>query len=129
MQAAREMLKARGIPTWMDSELRCIYAWSHAVFCVLGMMHDMQLTIVCAFAAVDGGMQTDIYDSCDRTSSSLGLKWLSFLAFPSEYKLCPNTRRMAEGIGNAAVVVPFMSEKYESSTNCKLELKFAQQVG
>ena len=36
---------------------------------------------------------------------------------------------MAEGIGNAAVVVPFMSEKYESSTNCKLELKFAQQVG
>jgi hypothetical protein len=36
---------------------------------------------------------------------------------------------MAEGIGNAAVVVPFMSEKYESSTNCKLELKFSQQVG
>ena len=37
--------------------------------------------------------------------------------------------RMAEGVGNAAVVVPFMTEKYESSTNCKLELKFSQQVG
>ena len=37
--------------------------------------------------------------------------------------------RMAEGVGNAAVVVPFMTEKYESSTNCKLELKFSQQTG
>ena len=51
------------------------------------------------------------------------------MLFPLSTSLCPDTRRMAEGIGNAAVVVPFMSEKYESSTNCKLELKFAQQVG
>ena len=40
-----------------------------------------------------------------------------------------NARRMAAGVGNAAVIVPFMSEKYESSVNCKLELKFGQQTG
>eukprot|EP01050_Picozoa_sp_SAG11_P002064 SAG11_NODE_100_length_16863_cov_12.374911_6_plen_215_part_00 len=44
-------------------------------------------------------MQTDIYDS------------------------------MAEGVGNAAVAVPFMTNKYESSENCALELKFARQTG
>ena len=36
---------------------------------------------------------------------------------------------MAAGVGNAAVIVPFMSQKYESSVNCKLELKFGQQTG
>eukprot|EP01052_Picozoa_sp_SAG31_P021337 SAG31_NODE_1645_length_7652_cov_2.069906_2_plen_249_part_00 len=66
VKSAHDMLKARGIPTWMD---------------------------------VDGGMQTDIYDS------------------------------MAEGVGNAAVVIPFMGYKYQVSENCKLELKFAKQTG
>jgi hypothetical protein len=36
---------------------------------------------------------------------------------------------MAEGVGNAAVIIPFMTEQYEASTNCKLELKFSQQTG
>ena len=66
VKVAQDMLKARGIPTWMD---------------------------------IDGGMQTNIYDS------------------------------MAEGVGNAVVVVPFMTDKYESSINCKLELQFSQQTG
>jgi len=35
---------------------------------------------------------------------------------------------MAEGVGNAAVAVPFMTTAYEQSENCALELKFAKQV-
>ena len=45
----------------------------------------------------DGGMQVDIYDS------------------------------MAQGVSNAAVVVAFMTQRYQDSENCKLELKYAKQ--
>eukprot|EP01046_Picozoa_sp_COSAG06_P021451 COSAG06_NODE_1614_length_8932_cov_4.428507_1_plen_1634_part_10 len=48
---------------------------------------------------VDGGMQQDIYES------------------------------MASGVENAACVVCFLSQKYQDSENCKLELKFAKQSG
>jgi hypothetical protein len=48
---------------------------------------------------IDGGMKSDIYDS------------------------------MAEGVQGAACVVCFMSQAYQDSANCKLELKFAQQSG
>lgn len=48
---------------------------------------------------IDGGMKSDIYDS------------------------------MAEGVQNAAVVVCFMTKRYQESANCKLELQFAQQSG
>jgi hypothetical protein len=48
---------------------------------------------------IDGGMKSDIYDS------------------------------MAEGVQGAACVVCFMTKAYQSSGNCKLELKFAQQSG
>ena len=46
---------------------------------------------------IDGGMQTDIFDS------------------------------MAQGVSNAAAVVVFMSQRYQDSENCKLELKFTKQ--
>jgi hypothetical protein len=36
---------------------------------------------------------------------------------------------MAEGVQSAAVVVPFMSEGYQKSENCELELKFSKQRG
>ena len=36
---------------------------------------------------------------------------------------------MAEGVSNASCVVCFMSQKYQESDNCKLELKFAKQSG
>lgn len=36
---------------------------------------------------------------------------------------------MAEGVQGAACVVCFMTQAYQDSTNCKLELKFAQQSG
>jgi len=48
---------------------------------------------------IDGGMKTDIYDS------------------------------MAEGVAGAACVICFMTQAYEDSKNCKLELKYAQQSG
>ena len=48
---------------------------------------------------IDGGMQSDIYDS------------------------------MAEGVQGAACVICFMTPAYQDSANCKLELKFAQQSG
>ena len=48
---------------------------------------------------IDGGMQHDIYES------------------------------MAAGVENAACVVCFLSQKYQDSENCKLELKFAKQSG
>ena len=48
---------------------------------------------------IDGGMQRDIFDS------------------------------MAEGVTGAAVVLCFMSQDYQDSENCKLELKFARQTG
>ena len=48
---------------------------------------------------IDNGMNIDIYDS------------------------------MAAGVQNAAVVVCFMSKKYQDSANCALELKFAAQSG
>ena len=47
----------------------------------------------------DGGMEQDIYDS------------------------------MAAGVQKAGCIVPFMTEKYEGSENCALELKFAKQIG
>ena len=46
-----------------------------------------------------GGMSTDVYDS------------------------------MAEGVSNAAVIAAFMSQKYQDSPNCMLELKFGRQSG
>ena len=46
---------------------------------------------------VDGGMQVNIYDS------------------------------MAQGVSNAAVVIAFISQRYQDSENCKLELNFAKQ--
>jgi hypothetical protein len=36
---------------------------------------------------------------------------------------------MAQGVQGAAVVIAFMSRKYQASQNCKLELKFARQTG
>jgi hypothetical protein len=48
---------------------------------------------------IDGGMKSDIYDS------------------------------MAEGVQGAACVICFMTQAYQDSVNCKLELKFAQQSG
>jgi hypothetical protein len=48
---------------------------------------------------IDGGMQADLYES------------------------------MAAGVENAACVVCFLSQKYQDSENCKLELKFAKQSG
>ena len=48
---------------------------------------------------IDGGMKSDIYDS------------------------------MAEGVQGAACVICFMTQEYQDSANCKLELKFAQQSG
>lgn len=48
---------------------------------------------------IDGGMKSDIYDS------------------------------MAEGVQGAACVICFMTQAYQDSSNCKLELKFAQQSG
>ena len=35
---------------------------------------------------------------------------------------------MAEGVSNAAVVVCFLTPKYEESENCKLELTFAKEL-
>ena len=46
---------------------------------------------------VDGGMQVNIYDS------------------------------MALGVSNAAVVVAFLTQRYQDSDNCKLELQYAKQ--
>jgi hypothetical protein len=46
---------------------------------------------------VDGGMNVDMFDS------------------------------MAQGVSNAAVVVAFISQRYQDSENCKLELKYAKQ--
>ena len=48
---------------------------------------------------IDGGMKSDIYDS------------------------------MAEGVQGAACLICFMTQAYQDSANCKLELKFAQQSG
>eukprot|EP01050_Picozoa_sp_SAG11_P008326 SAG11_NODE_728_length_7495_cov_3.384397_2_plen_878_part_00 len=48
---------------------------------------------------IDGGMRRDIYDS------------------------------MAQGVQGAACVVPFMTQAYSDSENCRLELKFAKQSG
>ena len=48
---------------------------------------------------IDGGMKNDIYDS------------------------------MAEGVQDAACLICFMTQAYQDSVNCKLELKFAQQSG
>ena len=48
---------------------------------------------------INGGMKNDIYDS------------------------------MAEGVQDAACLICFMTQAYQDSVNCKLELKFAQQSG
>lgn len=48
---------------------------------------------------IDGGMKNDIYDS------------------------------MAEGVQDAVCLICFMTQAYQDSANCKLELKFAQQSG
>jgi hypothetical protein len=36
---------------------------------------------------------------------------------------------MAEGLQDAACLICFMTQAYQDSANCKLELKFAQQSG
>ena len=36
---------------------------------------------------------------------------------------------MAEGVTNAACLVCFMTQAYQDSANCALELKFARQSG
>eukprot|EP01045_Picozoa_sp_COSAG04_P047641 COSAG04_NODE_17886_length_456_cov_1.689076_2_plen_70_part_01 len=36
---------------------------------------------------------------------------------------------MAEGVSGAFVVVAFMSQQYQESENCRLELQFAKQSG
>ena len=36
---------------------------------------------------------------------------------------------MAEGVTNAACLVCFMTQAYQDSANCALELKFAKQSG
>ena len=48
---------------------------------------------------ISGGMSSDIYES------------------------------MAAGVSNASAVVCFMSQKYQESENCMLEVKFAKQSG
>ena len=48
---------------------------------------------------VSGGMGSDIYDS------------------------------MAEGVQGACCIVAFLTQQYQDSANCKLELQFAEQSG
>jgi hypothetical protein len=59
----------------------------------------MQKKKIPVWMDVSGGMAADIYDS------------------------------MAEGVKHAAVIICFMSQQYEDSKNCALELKFAAQTG
>jgi hypothetical protein len=62
--------------------------------------HDMLTKLgVRCWMDITGGMGADIFDS------------------------------MAEGVSNASVVVCFMSQAYQDSENCMLELKFAKQSG
>ena len=63
-------------------------------------VHDLLVKLgLKVWMDISGGMGSDIYDS------------------------------MAEGVSNAFVVVAFMSQKYQDSENCMLELKFAKQSG
>eukprot|EP01048_Picozoa_sp_COSAG05_P015061 COSAG05_NODE_1770_length_4114_cov_1.871113_2_plen_673_part_00 len=59
----------------------------------------LQAHVIQCWMDIDGGMGADIFES------------------------------MAQGVQGAAVVICFMSRKYQSSDNCKLELKFARQTG
>eukprot|EP01046_Picozoa_sp_COSAG06_P043972 COSAG06_NODE_5849_length_3246_cov_5.579600_1_plen_1082_part_11 len=63
-------------------------------------VHDLLTKLGCTcWMDIHGGMGTDVYGS------------------------------MAEGVSNASVVVCFMSQAYQDSPNCRLELQFAKQSG
>lgn len=66
---------------------------------VKAIKHLLSNRGVLCWMDVDGGMKSNIYDS------------------------------MAEGLQGAACVVCFMTQAYQDSANCKLELQFAQQSG
>jgi hypothetical protein len=66
---------------------------------VVRVKEALQNNHVKCWMDISGGMKTDIYDS------------------------------MAEGVQGAACILCFMTQAYQDSTNCKLELKFAQQSG
>ena len=66
---------------------------------VKGIKEGLNERHVKCWMDIDGGMKSDIYDS------------------------------MAEGVQGAACVICFMTQAYQDSQNCKLELKFAQQSG
>ena len=88
---------------------------------------------------ITGGMASDIYDSMaglDEGILSFCLPILVYMENPNESNTVivvtndstPSSIQ-AEGVSNASAVVCFMSEQYQSSENCQLELKFAKQSG
>eukprot|EP01052_Picozoa_sp_SAG31_P023688 SAG31_NODE_1969_length_6771_cov_17.211331_7_plen_1242_part_01 len=94
-------------PHGVISTLRASFGSKH---CMLSYQWDHQRAVnivrkqlmegnVPVWMDVNGGMSTDIYNS------------------------------MAEGVTNAACVVCFMTQRYQDSQNCALELKFALQSG
>ncbi len=76
---------------------------------------------------IDGGMSRDVYDS----SKSCVAVRCRFHPSPHCAGNCMAfaLSAVAEGVQGAAVVICFMSRKYQLSDNCKLELKFARQTG
>eukprot|EP01047_Picozoa_sp_COSAG01_P050640 COSAG01_NODE_5138_length_4460_cov_2.442559_3_plen_533_part_00 len=106
VKAVRELLKAQGIPTWMHTDG---YGNLYATVCSSArvMSHPPCINLyqyhVLPVSALPPcacrDMQTDFHDS------------------------------MAEGVTGAAVIVPFMTEKYQTSENCALELKRAKKCG
>ena len=92
---------------------------------------------------IDGGMKTDIYDSV----SGINNRHQTHNLFEPKIKDKSETEglqssfaeyspispfffmQMAEGVQGAACVICFMTQAYQDSANCKLELKFAQQSG
>jgi hypothetical protein len=85
---------------WAFSSKHCMLSYNWATqSTVMKVSSRLVQQGVPCWVDITGGMQTDIFAD------------------------------MAAGVQNAACIVPFMTAKYEASTNCALELKFAQQLG
>lgn len=105
--ATKPQPQSTGKPAEENKGTKCFWGNKHAFLTyqwdcqkqVVEVRDLLQERGIPTWMDIDGGMQTDIYDS------------------------------MAQGVGNAAVAVPFMTKKYETSENCALELKFARQTG
>jgi hypothetical protein len=101
------------------------YNWKssqHIVSKVHAILKDEKIPV---WFDIQGDMKDDIYERYVPQQESTC--YSKYFTYRFDFNILLFS--MADGVENAAIVCCFMTQEYQESTNCKLELKYAQTRG